>query len=92
MSTSLDDIFIDSLPSLDLHGETRDSARVLIKEFINDNYILRNEKIVIIHGIGKGILKDELYLILKHNKKIVQYHVNPYNIGCTLVYIKKRSK
>ena len=44
MSTSLDDIFIDSLPSLDLHGETRDSARVLIKEFINDNYILRNEK------------------------------------------------
>lgn len=92
MSTSLDDIFIDSLPSLDLHGETRDSARVLIKEFINDNYILRNEKIVIIHGIGKGILKDELYSILKRDKKVIQYHVNPYNIGCTLVYIKKRPK
>ena len=51
MKTSLDDVFIDSLPTLDLHGETRDSARVLIKEFIYDNYVLKNEKVVIIHGV-----------------------------------------
>ena len=38
MKTSLDDIFINSLPTLDLHGEIRDSARVLVNEFINDNY------------------------------------------------------
>lgn len=92
MKTSLDDIFINSLPSLDLHGETRDSARVLVKDFINDNYFLKNEKIVIIHGIGKGILKDEVYSILKRDKRVEQYHINPYNIGCTLVYIKKRLK
>ena len=55
MINSLDDIFIDNLPKLDLHGETRDSSRVLVKEFINDNYILKNNKIIIIHGIGKGI-------------------------------------
>ena len=40
----LDDVFINSLPSLDLHGEIRDSARVLVKEFIYDNYLLKNNQ------------------------------------------------
>ena len=30
-------IFIDSLPSLDLHGFDSDYARIKINEFINDN-------------------------------------------------------
>ena len=57
--TALDDVFINNLPTLDLHGETRDSSRVLVKEFIEDNYVLRNKKVLIIHGVGKGIVKDE---------------------------------
>ena len=85
-----DDVFINSLPSLDLHGEVRDSARVLVKEFIYDNYILKNNKIVIIHGVGKGILKDEVYNILKHSKYVEEFHINRYNLGCTLVYLKKK--
>lgn len=87
---TLDDVFINSLPTLDLHGETRDSARMLVKEFIYDNYVLRNEKVVIVHGVGTGALKDETYKMLKHDKKVLDYHLNHYNIGCTLVYIKKR--
>lgn len=90
MKTSLDDVFINSLPTLDLHGEIRDSARVLVKEFIDDNYLLKNEKIVIIHGIGSGALKDETYKILKRDKRVLEYHLNHYNAGCTLVYIKQR--
>ena len=39
MKTVFDDIFIDNLPKLDLHGEIRDSARVLVKEFIQDNSV-----------------------------------------------------
>ena len=39
MKSKLDDVFIENLPTLDLHGEIRSSARVLIKEFIYDNYI-----------------------------------------------------
>ena len=54
--TALDDVFINNLPTLDLHGETRDSSRVLVKEFIEDNYVLRNKKVLIIHGVGKGIV------------------------------------
>ena len=52
--TALDDVFINNLPTLDLHGETRDSSRVLVKEFIEDTYVLRNKKVLIIHGVGKA--------------------------------------
>ena len=83
----LDDMFINNLPTLVLHGETRDSSRVLIKEFINDNYTLKNPKIVIVHGVGKGIIKDEVLKCLKHNKLVEDYHLNHYNSGCTLVYL-----
>ena len=79
MINSLDDIFIDNLPKLDLHGETRDSSRVLVKEFINDNYILKNNKIIIIHGIGKGIIKEEVYKILKTENNVISFHLNHYN-------------
>lgn len=89
MKTVFDDIFIENLPKLDLHGEIRDSARVLVKEFIEDNYRLKNYKVIIVHGIGKGIIKDEVYKILKSNKKVESFHLNHYNSGCSVVYIKK---
>ena len=40
-----------NLPSLDLHGETTFSSRVLLKEFISNNKRLNNKLIIIIHGI-----------------------------------------
>ena len=55
-----DVIFIDNLPSIDLHGENKDSARVLIEEFIRDNIKLRNNKLIIIHGIGTKKKKNEV--------------------------------
>ena len=70
--TALDDVFINNLPTLDLHGETRDSSRVLVKEFIEDNYVLRNKKVLIIHGVGKGIVKDETYKVLKQDKRVLE--------------------
>lgn len=91
MKTTLDDIFIGNLPTLDLHGEIKDSARVLVKEFINDNYVLRNEKVVIIHGSSSGVLKEETHKVLSQDKKVDSFHLNRYNSGCTLVYIRKRS-
>lgn len=90
MKTSFDDIFIKNLPTLDLHGEIRDSARVLIKEFILDNYNLKNLKVIIIHGIGTGAIKEEVLNTLKQSKLVESYHINAYNPGCTLVYIKKK--
>ena len=88
MKTQLDDVLIDNVPSLDLHGEFRFSARVLVKEFIYDNYVLKNKKILIIHGVGTGAIKEEVYNVLKNDKRVESYHLNHYNQGCTVVYLK----
>ena len=87
----LEDIFIKNLPTLDLHGEITSSARVLVKEFIEDNYTLKNEKLVIIHGVGTGIIKNEVHKILHESKKVKSFHLNHYNSGCTMVFLIKRT-
>lgn len=80
-------IFIDSLPSLDLHGFDRETARVAINDFINDNIKMKNKFIVIIHGIGSGILKETTQSVLSKNKKVIEFKIHPFNIGCTLVNV-----
>ena len=82
-----DIIFIDNLPSLDLHGFDRETARVAINDFINDNIKLKNKFIVIIHGIGSVILKDTTHLTLKKNKNVLEFKICMFNIGCTIVNI-----
>ncbi len=80
-------LFIDNLPTLDLHGFDRDTARVTINDFINDNKKLKNNFIVIIHGIGSGVLKNVTQDTLKKNKYIIEYKIYPFNIGCTIAHI-----
>ena len=46
-----DVIFVDNLPKIDLHGLDRDTARVLINDFIQENYKLKQNIFVIVHGI-----------------------------------------
>ena len=74
-----------SLPSIDLHGETGDISRILVKDFINDNVKLKNNKIIIIHGIGKGIVKKAIYNELKNNKLVKLYKQDNFNPGMTIV-------
>lgn len=88
MRNFLDDVFINNIPTLDLHGEFRFSARVLVEEFINDNYYLKNKKVLIVHGVGTGAIKNEVQCVLKRNKLVASFHLNPYNEGCTIVYLK----
>ncbi len=87
-----DVIFIDQFPSLDLHGFDRDYARIKINEFIQDNYVMRNEFVVIVHGVGSGIIKKETLETLKRNKMVEEYQLFKGNIGCTIVKIKKKVK
>ena len=82
-----DIIFIDNLPTLDLHGFDRQTAKVAIDDFINDNIKMKNNFIVIIHGIGSGILKDTTQRTLAINKKVIEYKIYPFNVGCTIVRI-----
>lgn len=75
------------LPSLDLHGESADISRILVEQFILDNYKLRNYKVIIIHGIGTGIVKKTVHLALKKNKLVKSYKTDNFNSGCTIVEI-----
>ena len=76
-------------PTLDLHGEYAFSAKELTREFINDNITLKNYKLCIIHGIGKGIVKDAVYEVLRQDKRILSYKLDFMNPGCTMVELKK---
>ena len=82
------DIFLERYPKIDLHGYDRDSARVATNDFIDENIILGNDTIIIIHGIGKGIVKNEVYEVLRHNKNVLEYKTDNFNSGCTVVKLK----
>ncbi len=81
-------IFIDSLPKLDLHGYDRETARVAINDFIEDNFKMGNEIINIVHGIGRGIIRKTVIETLNKNKKVIEYKSAYANQGCTIVKIK----
>ena len=76
-------------PTIDLHGEYSFSAEVLTKEFINDNIMLKNKKLCIIHGIGEGIIKNTVHKVLKNDPRIASFKVDFMNPGCTIVEIKE---
>jgi len=84
-------VFINNLPSIDLHGYDRESASIAIKEFINDNLKMHNEFIVIIHGNGTGVLKTTCTHILKQNKNVVDYKIWYNNDGSTVVQLKREN-
>lgn len=82
-----DDIFLKNLPTIDLHGYDMESARVATDDFISDNLILKNSKVVIIHGKGKGLVKKSVHVALSHNKRVKNYMTDNLNDGCTIVYL-----
>lgn len=75
---------------LDLHGESREIARILIEEFIRDSIKLGEKQIKIIHGIGTGVLKKEVQKVLKNNKNVEKSYIDFFNIGQTIVVLKKK--
>jgi len=85
-------IFLNRYPSVDLHGLDRDSARMVINDFVNENLFLKNEMIVIIHGIGTGIIKKEVHEALRVNKNVIEYKTDNFNSGCTIVKLNVSSK
>ena len=81
-------IFIDNFPSIDLHGFDRDTARVKVLEFISDNIKMKKDIICIVHGIGSGIIKNEVHNTLKRCKNVLEYKLFFNNVGCTIVKLK----
>ena len=82
---------LKNLPSIDLHGIDRDYARILINDFILDNYKLKNEKIIIIHGVGTGVIRKTTHEALRRNKFVQDYKTDYFNAGMTVVTLKKNA-
>ena len=86
---SLDEIiYIDNLPSIDLHGLDRDYARIKVLEFIKDNKAMKNDIFCIVHGIGSGVIKNEVHNTLKKTSDVIDFKLFYNNSGCTIVKIK----
>jgi len=83
-----DDIFLKCLPHLDLHGLDEKCALLYVKDFILENIFLKNEKIVIVHGIGTGILRGSIHNMLKRHKKVKDYYLLSYNLGATVAILE----
>ena len=85
------DIFLERYPKLDLHGYDRDSARMATNDFIDENVFLNNDTVIIIHGIGLGIVKEEVHNALRVNKNVLEYKVDNFNSGCTIVKLNVKN-
>ena len=83
-------VLYNYLPTLDLHGMDRDYARILINEFISDNYLMKNQKVVIVHGNGMGIVRKTTQEVLRKNKYVQEFKIDNFNSGATIVTIKKK--
>ncbi len=75
-------------PRLDLHGEEKALVYALVNEFINDNFKMGNKEIAVIHGKSTNILTKEVHEVLKENKLVKNFHLNNWNVGETVIYLK----
>ena len=80
--------FFNILPSIDVHGYSRDMIKYVLDDFINDSIKINNKKIIIIHGKGKGILKDEIHRLLKTDKRVDKFYLDNFNLGETIIELK----
>lgn len=78
-----------NLPSLDLHGMDREITRILVHEFIRDHHKMGTEKVMIIHGIGTGALRETVREVLKKEKLVESFYLDFFNIGTTIVTLRK---
>ncbi|MBQ3021388.1 MAG: Smr/MutS family protein [Bacilli bacterium] len=88
MSKDYNNPFLSILPTIDVHGYNRDMIKYVLDTFINDNIKMSNKKIVIVHGKGEGILKNEIHSLLKRDKRVNRFYLDGFNIGQTIIELK----
>ncbi len=81
--------FLNIFPKLDVHGFTSDSVIFPVSDFINDNLKLGNNKIVIVHGLGKGILKNTIRNHFGKDQRVKKIYGDSFNLGITIIELNK---
>ena len=82
------DPFLYNAHFLDIHGFDRMGAVALIKNFIDNEKRIDNKILVIVHGKGEGILKKATHDYLKKDKRVLEYKLDIFNDGQTIVILK----
>jgi len=84
----IENLLINNLPSIDLHGLDGDIATILARDFVNDHFKMKTRKVVIVHGKGEGILRKRVHEMLKTHPKVLHYQLHAFNDGITVIDIK----
>ena len=82
------DPFLYNVHFLDIHGYDRLGAVAMIKNFIDNEERIESKKVVIVHGKGEGILKKATHEYLKKDKRVLEYKIDIFNDGQTIVTLK----
>lgn len=85
MERRFDDPFMNILPCLDVHGETRDTVVFPVLDFIRTNIKLKKYKCIIIHGRHGGVLKSTIHDLLKTLKEVDKFYAYGSNDGVTVI-------
>jgi len=85
-------MILKSYPTLDVHGETRDTVVYPVLSFLSDNMKLRHRHVVIVHGKGNGILRKKVHEILKKDIRVLEFHLDGFNLGATEIILDIPSK
>lgn len=79
---------LEIFPKLDLHGEYTTTVYTVIHAFLLEQWHLKKEYVVLVHGKGTGKLKEKVHLILKQEPLVLDYHLDIYNLGQTIVKLR----
>jgi len=80
--------FLTFQPELDLHGLCISEALRLLDQWIDQALLAGHRHLLVIHGKGKGLLREQVHNYLKTNElvtKIIINHNLPGANGVTLV-------
>ena len=82
------DPFLYNTPSLDIHGFDRYGGVAMIKNFIDNESKISTKKLIVVHGKGEGILRQATHEYLKTDRRVLEYKLNIFNDGETIIILK----
>jgi len=83
--------FISFHPELDLHGMYLQEALNTLDKWIDKGFLLGHKQLRIIHGIGKGILRQQIGSYLQSHKLVKRIIKNPISPGFTGITVVELS-
>ena len=89
LQTTMDEITkIELKDEIDLHAFHPSDAKPLLREFIENAKAKGFQRIRIVHGKGRSVIKGIVISELKKNSSISDFHDEGGNWGATIAYLK----